>query len=230
MRVLSYDPNTFIWEIEVYPGGDVSKPEKFIIHGGPDTQVILDVMGENQIKNTGQEALDSVTIGLGEDDGAGKTGAAEIIERLMAETGVDNEERLIKALKAAGFPYDDMKELNQAVKDGEFPPPGGPTTQLIDFLMTLDEELYEKVQKATVDGDSETVDVDDCVAANERLAALLQILFPDENLSAFHDGEIDAYIKFNNTRYILDYARPESGKAHLKKFEGEYSEDKVETV
>ncbi|MGH7829268.1 MAG: hypothetical protein ACREP8_03740, partial [Candidatus Binatia bacterium] len=208
---VQYDPDTHTWTIYAYKGGDTSVVETFIIHGTEDTQVIIDAMGENMIVNTSDEAMDSVVVGVGNAEGAEGTGgssgaSSEIITNLLAETG-KTEAQLLNALKAVGYPYETIADLEKAIKDGEFPPPNGLTTQFINFLYILDPEFYEEANQGKIPDGKGSADgeiAESAKAATKRLVELLGILYPDEN--TYPDPSNLNQLTFQGDSYHISYS------------------------
>jgi hypothetical protein len=197
--VAEYDEDTYTWTIYVYQAG-TGLAEKFIIHGGPDTKVVLDVMGENSLVNDADDpVLESVQIGLeGADGTEGASGSESgIIKGLLDETG-KTEAQLLNALKSAGYSYESIKDFEKAIKEGKFPPPDGPNSELINFLYILDPKFADKAHEAI---SGETIEAE---GAMKRIIELLQTLYPDENLS-LATAQHPYGFTVGDKKYILDF-------------------------
>lgn len=71
---VDYDETTHTWTIAVFKGGDMSQMETFIVKGGPNTKVVLDVMGVTSL--TPDSETENVQIGLNGATGATNDEAA----------------------------------------------------------------------------------------------------------------------------------------------------------
>ncbi|MFO1462888.1 MAG: hypothetical protein U1F66_03865 [bacterium] len=102
--------------------------------------------------------------------------ADSIVQNLIDTAGLNSPEQLMNALKSAGYDFEKIEDFKKALKDGSFPgaladPKFG------EFLYILDKEIQTAWQKPGIDGQGVT----------NRIAELIQILMPNEIVSALSD-------------------------------------------
>ncbi|MFO1518827.1 MAG: hypothetical protein U1F57_04060 [bacterium] len=201
---VEYDEDTKTWTVYVYKDGkkDAAHTEKFVIHGGPDTEVALDVMGENSVSGTDAA---KASVGLGTDEKSTSSEQADkIINDLETATGASDDD-FVSALKKAGFSYKSMDEVRDAINKGEFPkfPPNG---KILHFLYLLDKGTLPDLTSAQLD--SQNTPNGDVIGALEpvlkRYCDLLGKLYPDHEIRVGQQKGATSYITMDGKTYELN--------------------------
>jgi len=118
------------------------------------------------------------------DEAAGSSDAQAIIDGFMQTSGLNNEDQLIAAFKAAGYSYDTVEDIKEAIDKAEFPPKT-PDSKLVNLLVSLDEGLQDAIKETfdTVNQYAGKPEYDSKVKpkmqkAMDRLEELLKELYP----------------------------------------------------
>lgn len=201
------------WTIKVYKDGihDAAHTETFVIRGGSNTKVNLDVMGASSTGRT-EESLNANNIFLVNGTSSPTetdtdTRANQILNDLKTILGGKTDAQILSALNANGFSFANIDALKAAMNSEPptFPPAfstnsTGPFANLVKALYALDGQLSGQVNASlpwnhTVIGPAYK-------QATQRLVSLLQELYPDHNISmTYPNATNDQWRMLNNVTF-----------------------------
>jgi hypothetical protein len=168
------DGSADVYQVQKGYNANINQKIEYISEGGTP-------IGEDGIDGADLKSRITINGATGETEAEGAINPDTMVADLLEKTG-RTEPQLLSALESAGFDFDTIEELKEAM--GEDPPSFPPTpvtSEFLNFLTVLDEELNSSLDDyKTAMNECKPEDYEKAVEdMNERLVELLGPLYPN---------------------------------------------------